>query len=222
MTDASRRPWSKGVAGPDAAAPGSQATWTAASLRIGAEALDASQRLERAFASMVLEWFPERRHHLFFLCIGTDRSTGDALGPLVGTFLARHGVPAERILGTLDEPVHAANLQDALRSHGLLNPQHRLVVAIDACLGPPENVGTLNLGVGSLRPGAGVHKQLPAVGDLYLTGTVNTGGFMEFFVLQNTRLSLVMRMATVAAEALARATARLLGASAVAAPLTPC
>jgi len=33
-------------------------------------------------------------------------------------------------------------------------------------------------------------------------GVVNVGGFMEYFVLQNTRLSLVMRMADVIAEGL--------------------
>lgn len=33
-------------------------------------------------------------------------------------------------------------------------------------------------------------------------GIVNVGGFMEYFVLQNTRLSLVMRMAHVIADGL--------------------
>ncbi|MCL6574238.1 MAG: DUF1256 domain-containing protein, partial [Bacillus sp. (in: Bacteria)] len=38
-------------------------------------------------------------------------------------------------------------------------------------------------------------KDLPAVGDIHITGIVNVSGFMEFFVLQNTRLNLVMNMA---------------------------
>ncbi|MNY42755.1 hypothetical protein D3C86_1776740 [compost metagenome] len=45
-----------------------------------------------------------------------------------------------------------------------------------------------------MRPGAGVNKQLPPVGDIHMTGIVNVGGFMEYFVLQNTRLSLVMQL----------------------------
>jgi hypothetical protein len=36
-----------------------------------------------------------------FACIGSDRSTGDALGPLVGQRLERLGHPREGIIGTL-------------------------------------------------------------------------------------------------------------------------
>ena len=60
----------------------------------------------------------------------------------------------------------------------------------------------LNIGMGSLQPGAGVNKRLPQVGDVYITGIVNVGGFMEYFVLQNTRLSLVTKMAAVICEGL--------------------
>lgn len=138
------------------------------------------------------------------LCIGTDRSTGDALGPLVGSFLQDvKGVEA-RILGTLDQPVHAGNLQsslDQLRE----GPGHRVLVAIDASLGQSEQVGTICVGRGPIRPGAGVSKQLPWVGHLHVTGTVNVGGYMEHLVLHNTRLSLVMRMAKTIAGGLAGA-----------------
>lgn len=141
------------------------------------------------------------------LCIGTDRATGDALGPLVGTFLREHGLGADEVVGTLDDPVHATNLDPTLRR---LQERMagRVVLAVDACLGRQENVGTIALGSGPLQPGAGVNKALPAVGDLYLTGTVNVGGFMEYFVLQNTRLSLVLQMARVMARAIADGVAR--------------
>ncbi|MDQ0659408.1 putative sporulation protein YyaC [Paenibacillus sp. W2I17] len=55
---------------------------------------------------------------------------------------------------------------------------------------------------GPLKPGAGVNKELPPVGDIHLTGIVNVGGFMEYFVLQNTRLSLVMRMSEIISSSL--------------------
>ena len=48
---------------------------------------------------------------------------------------------------------------------------------------------------GPLKPGTGVNKDLPPIGDAHITGIVNVGGFMEYLVLQNTRLSLVIRMA---------------------------
>lgn len=139
---------------------------------------------------------------LVFVCIGTDRSTGDALGPLVGQALLRRGVAPSVVFGTLDEPAHAGNLDDVLaRVHREAN--NAFVVAVDACLGRMENVGTITVGAGALSPGAGVNKELPQVGGAFVTGTVNVGGFMEYFVLQNTRLALVMGMAEVIGDSLA-------------------
>ena len=56
--------------------------------------------------------------------------------------------------------------------------------------------------MGPSKHGAAMNKKLPAVGDLHIHGIVNLNGFMEFFVLQNTRLSLVMKMADVIAQSI--------------------
>lgn len=137
------------------------------------------------------------------VCIGTDRSTGDSLGPLVGSRLSRLNIPGVRVFGTLDEPVHAANLHQFLtRLREEASAPGHVVVAVDACLGRTESVGCVSVRPGPLRPGTGVNKDLPPVGDFHIMGVVNVGGFMEYFVLQNTRLSLVMRMAETIAEGL--------------------
>ncbi len=143
------------------------------------------------------------------VCVGTDRSIGDALGPLVGTYVTQTEPRGFSLLGTLDNPVHAGNLQESLDwvERRFRRP---LVIAVDACLGRLESVGNLTVAAGSLKPGAGVNKSLPPVGDLHMTGIVNVGGFMEYFVLQNTRLSLVMRMAKVAALGVERGLQQLL------------
>ncbi|MGI6119626.1 MAG: spore protease YyaC [Desulfosporosinus sp.] len=127
------------------------------------------------------------------LCIGTDRSTGDALGPLIGTHLSRLNLPKLNVFGTLDKPVHATNLLDNMEliSQAFINP---FIIAIDACLGRIDSIGYITLADGPLKPGAGVRKQLPEVGEAHITGIVNVGGFMEYVVLQNTRLNLVWRM----------------------------
>ena len=139
---------------------------------------------------------------ILILCIGTDRSTGDSLGPLVGTKLSQHNPPFQ-VLGTLDQPVHAANLAETMERIGINPPGW--TIAIDASLGNMDGVGMVNIGMGSLQPGAGVNKRLPAVGDVYITGIVNVGGFMEYFVLQNTRLSLVVKMADIISSGLLHA-----------------
>ncbi len=138
---------------------------------------------------------------LVVVCVGTDRSTGDALGPLTGHRLRMLLPLGDPVFGTLEDPVHAGNLPERMAEINRLFPAHA-VVAVDACLGSLENVGTICVAEGALKPGAGVNKVLPPVGDLHVTGVVNVGGFMEYFVLQNTRLHLVMKMSAVIAEAL--------------------
>jgi putative sporulation protein YyaC len=157
--------------------------------------------LGAALSDLLVRCFRPAEEELALLCIGTDRSTGDALGPLVGRAVAALRPRGLRVYGTLDAPVHASNLASALE--GIAEPT--CLLAVDACLGRLESVGQIAVAGGPLLPGAGVNKQLPAVGRLHITGTVNVGGFMEYFVLQNTRLSLVVRMAEVIAQGVALA-----------------
>jgi putative sporulation protein YyaC len=140
---------------------------------------------------------------ILILCIGTDRSTGDSLGPLVGTRLLDMGLNVP-VLGCLDQPIHAGNLSDTIDTLQR-DGRRRWVLAVDASLGSMDSVGHVNVGKGSLQPGAGVNKRLPAVGDIYITGVVNVGGFMEYFVLQNTRLSLIFKMANLIAHSISEA-----------------
>lgn len=133
------------------------------------------------------------------VCVGTDRSTGDALGPLVGSNLKKQNIDGLHLYGTLEHPVHAMNLNETLTTiHQHFNNPY--IIAVDACLGQLTSVGCIQIGQGPVKPGAGVNKDLPPVGDMHVTGIVNVGGFMEYFVLQNTRLSLVMTMAEAIAK----------------------
>ncbi|WP_043934275.1 spore protease YyaC [Bacillus sp. EB01] len=135
------------------------------------------------------------------VCIGTDRSTGDSLGPLVGTFLEEQRSLSFYVYGTLDDPIHAVNLEEKLKEiHS--RHFHPFIIAVDACLGRFKSVGVLQICNGPVKPGAGVNKDLPEVGDMHITGIVNVSGFMEFFVLQNTRLSLVLKMAKIIANSI--------------------
>lgn len=154
------------------------------------------QRLSERLTRELLRLPSDRQ--IVVVCVGTDRSTGDALGPLAGTSLARHSHGLFDLYGTLDEPVHAMNLSETLYKI-MRSVKRPYVIAIDACLGQVASVGCIHLASGPVRPGAGVNKDLPPVGDIHMTGIVNVGGFMEYFVLQNTRLNLVVKMADIIA-----------------------
>lgn len=142
----------------------------------------------------IISWFPDIPREYVIVCIGTDRSTGDSLGPLTGTFLHDHKPRHLSVYGTIHDPVHATNLDTYIE---LINKQHRnpYIIAVDACLGKSTSVGNIIIGKGALKPGAALNKSLPQIGDIHLTGVVNVSGFMEFSILQNTRLSVVVDMA---------------------------
>lgn len=148
----------------------------------------------KQLSSYLAYHLPLHHNELVIVCIGTDRATGDSLGPLVGYKLKNLGYEKVNLYGTLDFPVHAKNLEETLQTIIEEHPK-ALVVAIDACLGAAENVGCLTLGEGAIKPGAGVKKELPPVGHIHITGIVNFSSLMNMVILQNTRLSLVMKMA---------------------------
>lgn len=126
---------------------------------------------------------------IVFLCIGTDRSTGDALGPLVGTMLQEAGYP--HVIGTLPRPFDASNMRERM---GEL-PAGKRVLAIDACLGQPSSLGWYQVSNRPIEPGKSVGKQLPQVGDYSVAAIVNIDAGQKYAVLQSTSLFRVMTMA---------------------------
>ncbi|MGN0319824.1 MAG: spore protease YyaC [Lachnospira sp.] len=131
---------------------------------------------------------------IIILCIGSDRSTGDSLGPLIGHKLKKYISSDIYVFGDLNQPVHAANLSYCIKTiyKTFDNP---FIIAIDASLGKDKHIGFMTLGTGPLKPGLGVKKRLPEVGDIHITGIVNSSRNMEFSTLQTTRLSIIFQIA---------------------------
>lgn len=140
---------------------------------------------------------------IVILCIGTDRSPGDCLGPLVGTFLNEMFVDVH-VYGTLEKPVHATNLIETIEVIQKRHPRG-FILAIDACLGKIETIENIIFRNKPLEPGLALKKDLPSVGHASLMGIVNVGGYMEYLVLQNTRMAITYRLARVMAGIIAQA-----------------
>ncbi|TVX86746.1 spore protease YyaC [Paenibacillus agilis] len=134
---------------------------------------------------------------LVFVCIGTDRSTGDAIGPLVGTKLQELGYT--QVIGTLADPCDASSLERYLASID----DEKIVVAIDACLGHPSSVGHFLVNNQSLQPAESVGTSLPAVGHYSIAAVVNQYGPKPYITLQTTSLFQVMRMVDQIVDAIA-------------------
>lgn len=158
-------------------------------------------QLQTMLAGLGVSGFP------VILCIGTDRVTGDSLGPLAGSFLEAYGAfHPLTVYGTLDAPIHALNLSRNLRRIKNKHPL-RPILAVDASLGARRHVGYITLGRGSLAPGAGVQKNLEPVGDLFITGIINAASSGGQLALQNTRLAPVARLACCIARGILEACA---------------
>lgn len=143
----------------------------------------------------IFNMFYKSNQNIVILCIGTDRCTGDSLGPIIGSKLSNAFKNSNiTVLGTLHHPIHAKNIVDTINNlkSNMANP---FIIAIDASLGKPDKIGYINIFEGSLNPGAALNKNLPSIGNMGITAIINTSGFMEYMVLQNTRLSIVVDLA---------------------------
>lgn len=131
---------------------------------------------------------------VFLLCIGSDRVLGDTLGPIIGYKLEKTLPHPFQVFGTLARPVHAINLRPTLLRLSTLY-QAPLTIAIDASIGRKESVGCITLSNRSIRPGTGVAKTLPQIGQISITGIVSEECFDVSARLQNIRLGFIMELA---------------------------
>lgn len=135
-----------------------------------------------------------------FLCIGSDRVTGDCLGPLCGHLLKRrYDVPAF-VYGGLDLPVNAVNVRATAQFVAQRHTGSTLFV-VDSSVGDSREIGYIRLFDGPVRPGSADGKRLGAIGNVSITGTVaaykaDLGGV---------RLNLVYPLAETIAAAVSRA-----------------
>lgn len=159
--------------------------------------IEGQNKLFNILSSIVIN-----EQEIIIVCIGTDRVSGDSLGPMVGTLLMEECRSA-KVYGTLHAPVHAQNIEETIAMIGKEHPD-AFVIAVDACLGKVANVEKIMFINQPLKPGTGVHKDLPEIGNVNIQGIVNIGGFMPQLVIQNTRMNTIYNMSRIIAGTLAQ------------------
>lgn len=105
------------------------------------------------------------------LCIGTEKVVGDSLGPRVGRLLKEVFKVDAFVYGDSDRPVTALNFMQFVRH---IETVHKgsFLIAVDACLGKPENVGSVKVSTQGVTAGGAFNKGLKTVGDLGFLGVV--------------------------------------------------
>lgn len=148
---------------------------------------------------------------IVFLCIGTDRMTGDCFGPLVGSkleeLLKNYNIFNINIYGTLTENVNYTNIDKILeiikKKH--LNPY---IIVIDAALSKKENIGKVYIDRGKTILGKGLNKNKIEIGNLSIKAVVGKDYKLpkhNFSTLQNISLNMVIRLSNMVSEAIVEA-----------------
>ncbi|WP_058303175.1 spore protease YyaC [Gorillibacterium timonense] len=134
---------------------------------------------------------------VYCICVGTDQSTGDAFGPLVGSLLQYAGYP--NVIGTLERPCDSDTLTACLNEV----PEGACVLAIDSVVG--RSVGFYQLEPHPLAPGSSLGKPLPKIGVASLLGIVCLNRSNPYTALQTASLHRVLGMAAGASQAILEA-----------------
>ena len=142
--------------------------------------------------------------NIVFLCIGTDRITGDCFGPIVGNKLQRNNVKNLniKVYGTLQETVNASNLNNKIKDI-FSNCKNPYIVAIDAALSNKESVGKIIVSNHFLQAGIGIGKESINIGDISIRAIIGKREKIDsrnMEVLQNTSLNMVINLANLVSK----------------------
>ena len=137
------------------------------------------------------------------LCIGSDLSVGDSLGPITGTKLKEklRGLNCY-IYGSLSKPITAHEVKYINEFLRLTHPGSP-VIAVDAAVGASGDIGLIKVARRGVKPGSGANKKLARVGDVSIIGIIAEKSVFNFSILSATRLNIVYRMADIIAEGVA-------------------
>ncbi|MBD5632523.1 MAG: spore protease YyaC [Clostridia bacterium] len=134
------------------------------------------------------------------LCIGSDLSVGDSLGPVTGTKLKEKLAGLNcYIYGSLSKPITAHEVKymnEFLRATHPNSP----IIAIDAAVGLAGDIGLIRLAKRGIKPGSGANKKLSKVGDVSIMGIVAERSMFNYSLFSATRLNLVYKMAEIISE----------------------
>ena len=99
-----------------------------------------------------------------FVGVGTTKAYLDSCGPKVCSELKRNNLT---VFGTVEDQFHGANIE---RKINVLNDvyKNKFKIAIDSCISGAKEVNSIILDDEGLKPGAGMDKIFPRVGDFSL------------------------------------------------------
>ncbi len=137
------------------------------------------------------------------LCIGSDLSVGDSLGPVTGTKLKEKLSNLNcYVYGTLSKPITAHEIKymnEFLRCTHPASP----VIAVDAAVGLAGDIGLIKVARRGIKPGSGANKKLSKVGDVSVMGRIAERSVVNYSLFSSTRLNVVYTMSEIISDGIA-------------------
>ncbi|MBQ9481036.1 MAG: spore protease YyaC [Clostridia bacterium] len=134
-----------------------------------------------------------------YLCIGSDKLVFDCLGPIVGSLLKKDARFNGYVYGTVEEPVTALQVEEAVRFIRRFHFGAEITV-VDSAVGRREEVGKIKRFDQGLRPALGVDKKMTVVGDKSVMGVITTKDRVRDMRSCNVKLHDVYSMAKAVAD----------------------
>lgn len=137
-----------------------------------------------------------------FLCVGSDKITGDAFGPIVGDSLQKlfkNMYNNIKVVGTLEEPISGVNLNKEVKK---IYDMYKTpcIIAIDAALSSEKEIGKIIVTDSKMKFGKSTSKNILEVGDISIKAIVAKDYKIpryNFQTLQNTSLNIVIKLANI-------------------------
>lgn len=139
---------------------------------------------------------------IIFLCIGTDRITGDTYGPLVGHNLKSlyktfGGYSNVKVIGDLETQISNFNITKQIEKI-YIDFEKPCIIAIDSAVSKKKQVGSIVVEDKGMYVGKAMNKKDYLVGDVSIKGVVSKDFKFpkyNFNLLQNIPLGMIMKMA---------------------------
>lgn len=138
-----------------------------------------------------------------FLCVGTDRITGDCFGPLVGSklieLLKKCNYSNINVYGSLEQNLSYKNINKIIKN---INNKS-IIIVIDAALSKKENIGKIFVSNTKTVLGKSLERAQIEIGDISIKSVVAKDykiAKCNFKALQNISLSGVMTLANIVSE----------------------
>ena len=138
-----------------------------------------------------------------FLCIGTDKITGDALGPIVGSnienFIISKKIDNVKVKGNLENPLCNKNINE------YKNIDDSITILVDAAVSNSYEVGNIIVEENStkIRYALKDMKKIPADISVKVVVSKNLEDeYLNFFMLQNIKLGTIIKLSEIVSKQL--------------------